>query len=99
MGPVLEPSVNMVELLCYSALNPATIAVSFMMGRRADQKAKIGIAGFAGAIAGVAIIYFAALLHLWDAPDLGRASAGIFIIGLIAGSVYGALGYMTKHKA
>ena len=98
MGPDLQPDVNVLELLAYAALNPATIAVAFLMGRKADEKPKILIAAFAGAVAGVALIYFAALLRLWDAPMLARASAGIFAASLITGAVYGWIGYATAKR-
>lgn len=96
MGPELQPDVNVKELLAYAALNPATIAVAFWMGRKADEKPKILIAAFAGAIAGVALLYVATSLRLWDAPMLGRAAAGVFAASLVCGIVYGWLGYVLK---
>ena len=98
MAPDLQPDVNVLELIAYAALNPATIVAAFLMGRAASEKSKVLIAGFAGAIAGVVLIYFAALLRLWDAPMLGRASGGIFVAGLIAGTLYGWLGYISKGR-
>lgn len=99
MGPELQPDVNLVELIAYAVLNPATIAVAFLMGRKADEKPKILIAAFAGAIAGVALLYIAALLRIWDAPTLGRAAAGAFAASLVAGLVYGWLGYTYQNTA
>ncbi len=96
MAPDLQADVNVLELIAYAALNPATIAVAFWMGRQANEKPKIVIAAFAGAIAGIVLIYFAALLRIWDAPELGRASGGIFVVSLIAGLVYGSVGYATR---
>lgn len=98
MGPEFQPDVDLVELLAYAALNPATVVVAFLMGRKANEKSKILIAAFAGAVAGAALIYVAALLRLWDAPQLGRAAGGIFAAGLIAGLVYAAIGYLTRPK-
>lgn len=98
MGPDLQPDVNLIELLAYSALNPATIGVAFLMGRKANEKAKVLIAGFAGAVAGAALIYVAALVRLWDAPELGRAAGGILVVGLLAGLVYGWIGFATRPK-
>jgi uncharacterized integral membrane protein len=97
MGPELQPDVNVVELLAYAALNPATIAVAFLMGRKADEKPKIIIAAFAAALAGVALLYVAALFRIWDAPMLGRAAAGVFAASLAAGVFYGWIGYATKR--
>jgi hypothetical protein len=96
MGPELQPDVNVLELIAYAALNPATIAAAFWVGRQANEKPKILIAAFAGAIAGIVLIYFAALLQIWDAPELGRAGGGIFVASLIAGLFYGWLGYATR---
>lgn len=97
VGPELQPDVNVLELIAYAALNPATIAAAFYMGRKADEKSKVLIAGFAGAVAGVALIYVAALFGIWDAPKLGRAGGGIFVASLVAGVVYGWLGFATKR--
>ncbi len=97
MGPDLQPDVDVLQALAFAAFNPATIAVAFLMGRKADQKAKILIAAFAGALAGTALLYVAALLRIWDAPELGRAAAGIFAGSVIAGLVYAAIGYALKR--
>ena len=97
MTPDLQADVSLIELGLYAALNPATISVAFLMGRKADEKGKIVIAAFAGAIAGVVLLYFAALLRIADAPSLARAAAGIFATSLIAGSVYAAIGYAFRR--
>ena len=93
-----QPDVPLTEVLLYGVLNPATIVVAFLMGRKADDKSKIMIAAFAGAIAGVAVLYVATFLRLWDAPTLGRAIAGVFITSLIAGGFYASAGYLMKRK-
>lgn len=98
MGPDLQPDVNVLELLAYGALNPATIAAAFYVGRQADEKPKILIAAFAGAFAGIVLLYFAALFRIWDAPMLGRASGGVFLASLVAGVAYGWIGYVTRRK-
>ncbi|SFV28363.1 hypothetical protein [Hyphomicrobium facile] len=94
--PDFQPDVPLIEVFLYGVLNPATIVVAFMLGRRADDKAKLIIAGFAGAAAGAALLYIATFLRLWDAPTLGRAIAGVFTTSLIAGIVYAGIGYATK---
>ena len=94
--PDYQPDVPLIEVFLYGVLNPATIIVAFMLGRRADDKTKILIAGFAGAIAGSALLYIATFLRLWDAPTLGRAIAGVFTMSFIAGFIYAAVGYATK---
>ena len=47
MGPDLQPDVPLLEVLLYGVLNPATIIIAFLMGRKADDKSKIMIAAFA----------------------------------------------------
>ena len=96
MGPDFQPDVPLLEVFLYGVLNPATIAVAFLMGQKADEKSKIMLAAFAGAIAGVAVLYVATFLQLWDAPTLGRAIAGVFITSLAAGCFYAGAGYLTK---
>lgn len=94
--PDFQPDVPLIEVFLYGVLNPATIIVAFMLGRRADEKAKIMLAAFAGAAAGAALLYVVTFLRLWDAPTLGRAIAGVFTTSLIAGLVYAGIGYATK---
>ncbi len=98
MGPELQPDVNLLELVLYAVLNPATIAVAFWLGRKADEKSKILIAAFAGAAAGFALLYVATYFQIWAAPMLGRAAAGVFAASLVAGLVYGWIGYAVAHK-
>ncbi|MBN9282487.1 MAG: hypothetical protein J0H37_09590 [Hyphomicrobium denitrificans] len=96
--PDFEQTVPLVEVLLYGILNPATIIVAFMLGQKANEKSKLLIAAFAGAIAGVAVLYVATLLRIWDAPTLGRSVAGVFIVSLVAGFVYAGVGYLTKRN-
>lgn len=98
MGPDFQPDVPLAEVLLYGIFNPATIIVAYMLGQRADDKAKILIAGFGGAVAGSALLYIVTLLRIWDAPTLGRAVAGVFIVSLVAGFIYAAVGFALKGR-
>jgi hypothetical protein len=98
VGPDFQPDVPLTEVVLYGILNPATIVVAYMLGQRADDKAKIMIAGFGGAVAGVALLYIVTLLRIWDAPTLGRAAAGVFIVSLVVGFIYAAIGYAMKGR-
>ena len=98
MGPDFQPDVPLSEVLLYGIFNPATIIVAFMLGKRADDKAKIMIAGFGGAVAGVALLYLVTLLRIWDAPTLARAAVGVFIVSLVVGFIYAAIGYALKGR-
>jgi hypothetical protein len=97
--PDFQANVPLLEVLLYGVFNPATIVISFMMGQKADDKSKIMIGAFAGAIAGVAVLYVATFLRLWDSPTLGRAIAGVFITSLVAGFIYAGAGYLLKRIA
>jgi hypothetical protein len=68
------------------------------LGQRVDEINKLVIAAFAGAVAGVAVLYIATFLRLWDAPTLGRAIAGVFIVSLAAGFIYAGAGYLMRRK-
>lgn len=96
MGPDLQADVPLLSVALYALLNPATIAVAFWLGRQADQAGKLLIAAFAGAIAGVALLYAAALLQIWEAPTLGRAAAGVFAASVLTGWVYARIGYALR---
>lgn len=92
MTPDLQPDVPLLDVALYAVLNPALIIVAFWMGRKVDQPAKLLIASFAGAIAGLVVLNLAALLGVFDAPQAGRAAAGIFSASLIPGFVYAWIG-------
>lgn len=96
--PEFQPDVPLAEVLLYAVLNPATIIVAFLMGRAANERAKILIAAFAGAIAGVAVLYVAALFRISEAPTVGRAAAGVFAASLLAGLIYAGAGYATRRR-
>jgi ABC-type Fe3+-siderophore transport system permease subunit len=98
VGPDFQPDVPLIEVFLYGVFNPATIVVAFMLGQRADDKAKIMIAAFGGAVAGVALLYVVTLLRLWDAPTLARAVVGVFITSLLAGCLYAGVGYAMKGR-
>lgn len=95
--PDVETAVSLVEIALFAALNPATIITAIWLGRKVDEKPKLLIAAFAGAVAGVALLYVAALLRLWDAPTLGRAAAGVFIASLFTGLAYAGIGYAFRR--
>jgi hypothetical protein len=97
--PVLLPDVPVATVLLYAALNPVTIAVSYWLGRRADQLAKILIAAFAGALAGAMFLWLGTLLRLPPLATPGRAAAGIFAAGMIFAMIPAAIGYLRRNAA
>lgn len=97
--PDMQPNVNLWGVLAWAALNPAVIAVAWMMGRRADQTSKLGIAAFAGAAAGIALLWVAARLHLSFAVDTGRAGAGVFCTALPFGVLWAWAGRRAQTSS
>ncbi len=93
--PDLQPNVDLWGELAWAAFNPAAIAVAFALGRKADQPAKLGIAAFAGAVAGIALLWLAARLHFSLAIDTARAAAGVFVMTLPFGAAWAWLGRPT----
>ena len=76
-----------------AALNPVVIAVAAWMGSKADEVQKILIAAFAGAAAGVALIWLLAELRFEFIAKPARAAAGIFVLQFLFGLVWAWLGY------
>lgn len=100
--PLLLADVPLWEVFAFGAFNPAVIAVAFLMGRQLgrsnDQKAKLGIAAFAGAVAGFALIWLGTRLSLGFLATPARASGGIFIASLLFGVVWAAIGYTAGRR-
>jgi hypothetical protein len=95
--PEIQSAVPLAEIALFALLNPATIGVSVWLGWMANEKSKVIIAAFAGAVAGVAVLYIAALLRVWDAPTLGRAAAGVFVASFVTGLAYARVGYALRR--
>jgi MFS family permease len=97
VAPVLLPDVPLWTVAGFAALNPASIAVAFFLGKKLGQKqdqfGKILIAAFAGAIAGAALLWFGTLFRLSFLATAGRAAGGIFAAGCIASIGWAWLGY------
>jgi hypothetical protein len=90
--PDLQADVSLWAVVAWAALNPAMIAVAYLMGRKADQPAKLGIAAFAAAIAGVALLWLAARLGFGFATDVARGAVGVFVTSLPFGVAWAYLG-------
>jgi hypothetical protein len=90
--PDLQADVNLWAIVAWAALNPAMIATAYLMGRRADQPAKLGIVAFAAAIAGVGCLWLAARLQLGVATDVARGAVGVFMTSLPFGMAWAWLG-------
>ena len=96
--PDLQPNVSLWGELAWAALNPAAIAVAYGLGRQANQPAKLGIAAFAGALAGIALLWLAARLHVSFAVDTARAAAGVFVMTLPFGVLWAWAGQRMRRR-
>jgi hypothetical protein len=82
--------------LLLAALNPVTITVAYLLGRKADQWAKVLIAAFAAALAGAMLLWLGTLLRLDILATPSRAAAGIFAAGIIFALIPAAIGYRRR---
>lgn len=98
MQPTLQPDVSLWLVLAYAALNPATIYVAVEMGRRADQRAKLLVAAFAGALAGFLLLYLLTWLRVPFATVAGRAASGIMAASFVFGLGWAAIGYAALGR-
>ena len=84
------------DILLLALLNPAVVAVGFLMGRRADQVQKLVIAGFLAAIAGT---LFVGLLMATGLSRSGpRLLMGVFIVAMVSGAIAAWLGWRVRHR-
>lgn len=91
-APVLQSDVSLVAVALLSVLNPAAIAVAFLVGRHADNPVKLAIAGFAGSIAGIAALWLAARLGVPYVTSAARAASGIFVLSFFVSIFWAWLG-------
>ena len=84
-------------LVLLAAFNPATIAVAFLMGRRADQWQKLIIAGFAASLAGFLLYWVSGQIGLITVRALG-GEAAIFMLQFVFGIVWAAVGYWSRKR-
>jgi hypothetical protein len=92
-SPVDLPAVFLTALL-----NPAVILVAAWMGARADQWQKVPIAAFAGALAGLALLYMAVRLGVPGVVGTARAAGGVFAAQFAFGLLWAALAYRFLRR-
>jgi hypothetical protein len=95
--PVLLPDVPVLQVLMFGALNPVTIGVAYLMGRRADAPAKLLIAAFAAALAGAGLLWLGTLFRFGFLATPARAAAGIFAAGFVFALGWAAIGYAVAR--
>lgn len=96
---MMEGPVDLSTVVLFSALNPAMIAVTLVMGAKADAPGKLPVAAFAGAIAGVALVWILAALHVEAVAKPARAAGGMFVLQIVFGLVWAAIGYRFLRRA
>ena len=69
--------VDLRSVLLTALLNPLVVIVAFWMGAMADQWQKLPLAAFAGAVAGMAVVYVAIRLGVAGVAGTSRAAAGV----------------------
>ena len=89
-------SFDPVTLVLIALLNPATIAIGFMMGRSADQRQKLIVAAFAAALGGFIFYWLAAEVGVFQVHAVG-GEAGLLVMQLGFGLVWACLGYFLFH--
>lgn len=85
---------NPLGLTLMALFSPLVIAIGFLMGRLADQWHKIIVAGFAAAVANAVLIWFAVRFGVLAASGIG-GEAGLFVLSLVFGTAWAAIGYIT----
>ena len=84
-------------LVLIALLNPAVVAVAFLMGRRADQWQKLPVVAFAAALAGFILYWAVTMLQLVHVHALG-GEAGLLALQFGFGLIWAILGYTIGKK-
>ncbi|MCC7250932.1 hypothetical protein [Hyphomicrobium sp.] len=90
-------SFDPVTLVLLAAVNPATIAVAFLMGRSADQWQKLLVAAFAASLTGFALYWIGGQIGLFAIHAVG-GEAAIFMLQFVFGLAWAALGYWFRPR-
>ena len=96
--PALQDDVSLWAVILTALLNPAVIVVAWAMGRRADQMAKLVIAAFAAALAGLILVWLATLFRVPGAATISRAAAGVFVADFLFGLGWAYAGWRTRAR-
>lgn len=84
-------------LVLLAAFNPAVIAVAVLMGRNADQWQKLPIAALAAALVGFLLYWIGGQLGLFAIHAVG-GEAAVFVLQIILGLAWAALGYGLRKR-
>ncbi len=81
-------------LALIAVLNPATIAIGFIMGRNADQWQKLIVAAFAAALGGFIVYWLAAFVGVFQVHAVG-GEAGLMVMQFGFGLLWACVGYFV----
>ncbi len=98
MKPTFQPDVSYAIITAIALLNPAVITVGLWLGARSDQVQKLPIAGFAAALAGIALVWVAAWFRLPYVGDAARAAGGLLVTQMVAGTIWAAIAYAYVRR-
>jgi cation transporter-like permease len=84
-------------LILLAAVNPAAIAVAYLMGRSADQWQKIPVAAFAAAVAGFLLYWVGGQVGLFAIHAVG-GEAALVMLQFAFGLVWAAVGYWFRTR-
>lgn len=84
-------------LLMIAALNPAVIAVGFMMGYKADQWQKLIVAALAAALAGFLLFLVAVFFGLIKTASIG-GEAGMVAMQSVFGFAWALVGFALARR-
>ena len=82
------------DVLLLGLMNPATLVVGFMLGRRADQIQKIVLAVVVAGVAGMLFAWMLMLTGLFE-PKI-RLLGGVFVLSSALGTVWAWIGFATR---
>ena len=84
------------DILLLALVNPATLAVGYWFGRRADQVQKIVVGGFAAGLAGTVFAWL--VMTFGNTTGTPKLLSGIFVVAAVAGLGWARLGYWVRQN-
>ena len=98
LTPVLQPDVDVMQLVEIAVLNPVVMGLGYYLGRHCNQAGKLVVAGFAAGLAGMVPLYLAGLAHVKLVAEVLRASAGILVLQTFVGTLWATAAYMLRNR-
>ena len=89
---------DLLHMVIFSLLNPATIAVGLLVGRSADQVQKVVVGAFAASVAGLIFAWLAAKVGIPVGMVQPRNVAGLFVLGWVLGGFWTWVGFRFLRR-